>query len=56
MAKLLWWMVLYGVYWPMRLLYFELPRVAWRAWQRRQARREFTATAPPPFTTPRAVA
>ena len=36
-AMLMWWMLLYGVYWPFRLLYWELPRWIWREVQRRRA-------------------
>lgn len=46
LIKLVWWMLYYGAYWPCRLIYFDLPRAGWRAWQRRQARRALAAGAP----------
>lgn len=52
LARLLYWLVLYGMYWPARLVYFELPRACWRGYQRWQARRRITAAHRPPFTTP----
>jgi hypothetical protein len=33
-----WWLLLYGVWWPLRLFYFDLPRAGYRAYQRRQER------------------
>lgn len=43
---LMWWMLLYGVYSPARLLYWELPRAGWRGYQRWQARRSLAAPVP----------
>lgn len=43
LGYLLWWTLLYGVYWPMRLVYFELPRAGWRAYQRWQQSRRAVA-------------
>jgi hypothetical protein len=34
---LMWWMLVYCCYWPMRLVYWELPRWIWREVQRRRA-------------------
>jgi hypothetical protein len=44
-GKLLWWMLLYCCYWPMRLVYWELPRLIWQEVQRRRAA---SAVAPHP--------
>jgi hypothetical protein len=49
---LMWWVILYGLYWPMRLLYWELPKAGWLAYRRWQARRRFAATSPPPQIPP----
>lgn len=49
---LMWWMLLYGFYWPMRLLYWELPKAGWRGYQRWQARRSLAAPVPPRVTPP----
>ncbi|NJP42911.1 hypothetical protein [Actinacidiphila epipremni] len=47
----MWWTVLYLAIWPMRLLCWELPKLAWRGYQAWQTRRP-TASAPPPPVTP----
>lgn len=36
-GMLCWWTLVYCLYWPMRLLYWELPRWAWREVQRRRS-------------------
>jgi hypothetical protein len=45
-------MLVYCVYWPARLLYWELPKAGWKAYQRWQARRRVAAAAPPPSWGP----
>ena len=44
-GKLMWWMLLYCCYWPLRLVYWELPRLIWQEVQRRRAA---SAAAPHP--------
>jgi hypothetical protein len=45
----MWWIILYGLIWPARLLYWELPKAGWRAYQGWQARRRVTAGTTPPL-------
>lgn len=40
MFVLMWWLLYFGCYWPVRLVYWDLPRAVWRWWQRRQAAAE----------------